>query len=140
MKEEAILLSQERTLYDTALSAFSRIAAMSSATSMDDEALLYTGPVAGLLRPFCLERVGKVFSRAATEPMDNGLLDNTLTTGGPYSWRHTLVPIRDGDPLTELADTGQYSEGIYAGEGKQAKVARERLKAEELQNQRTPPK
>lgn len=124
-----VTLPQARTIYDTALSEFSRIAVTSTATGADDEAFLYSGPIDGLTRPFCLDRVGRVFSRARIDEMDNGQLDNTLITGGGYNCRHTWVPVPGGDPLEDLADSGEFVDPVYAEEHAEAGAARERLKA-----------
>lgn len=127
--ELEISLPQARTIYDTALSEFSRVAVTSTATGQADEAFLYSGPIDGLTREFCLERVGKVYSRAAIDAMDNGQLDNTLITGGGYNCRHTWLPIAPDDPLEKLADTGRYIDDEYEADRAEADVLRAKLKA-----------
>jgi hypothetical protein len=124
-----VSLPQARTIYDTALGEFSRIAVTSTSTGEATEAFLYSGPIDGLTRPFCLERVGKVYVRADIEQMDNGQLDNTLITGGGYNCRHTWLPVPPDDPLEALAGTGRYADEAYAQDVQEAEAARARVKA-----------
>lgn len=124
-----LTLPQVRTIYDTALSEFSRIAVVSTTPGRADDAFLYEGPIDGLTRPFCVERVGKVFSRAAIDEMDNGQLDNTLITGGGYNCRHTWIPVAEGSELAPLADQDAYAGEWYAADVAEAEAARARLKA-----------
>ncbi len=124
-----LTLPQVRTIYDTALSEFSRIAVVSTTPGRPEDAFLYEGPIDGLTRPFCLERVGKVYSRAAIDAMDNGQLDNTLITAGGYNCRHTWVPVAEGSELAPLADQDTYAGEWYAADVAEAEAARARLKA-----------
>ena len=128
LAELELSLPQARTIYDTALSEFSRIAVTSTATGASDEAFLYSGPIDGLTRPFCLELVGKVYRRSEIDAMDNGQLDNTLITGGGYNCRHTWLPVPPGDDLEALAGTGDYADPSYAEDAQAAGAARVRLK------------
>jgi hypothetical protein len=127
--ELEISLPKARTIYDTSLSEFSRVAVTSTATGAADEAFLYSGPIDGLTRPFCLERVGRVFVRADIDEMDNGQLDNTLITGGGYNCRHTWLPVPEDTEFAALAGTGEFVDDAYAEDVTQAGAARERLKA-----------
>lgn len=97
-----------RTVYDTAVSTYSRQVDHLHATGQPDEAFLYVGPVDGKARPFCLDRVGKVYSRAQIDRMDNGQLPNVMVTGGGYNCRHAFkrVSVLD-DELQRLADTDE---------------------------------
>ena len=114
---------------ETAASVLSRIAITSSATGRDHETFLYSGPIDGRLRPFCLERVGRVFSRKAIDAMDNGRLPNVYLTCGGHRCRHTWLPIPHGDKYEELADTGQFVEPGYAEDVARVPEARSRLRA-----------
>jgi hypothetical protein len=129
LQELELTLPQVRTIYDTALSEFSRIAVTSTATGAADEAFLYDGPIDALMRPFCAERVGKVYSRAEIDAMDNGQLDNTLITGGGYNCRHTWIPLDAENAMAATADTGEYADPQYAEDVAAAQAARERMKA-----------
>jgi hypothetical protein len=128
--ELEISLPQAKTIYDTALSEFSRVAVTSTATGDPDEAFLYSGPIDGLTRPFCLERVGKVYTRDEIDQMDNGQLDNTLITGGGYNCRHIWAPVPADQDVGELANTGKYTDDQYEDDVRAAVEARARLKAD----------
>jgi hypothetical protein len=113
----------------TAAGVLRRIAVTSSATGRDHETFLYSGPIDGRSRPFCLERVGRVFSRKAIDAMDNGQLPNAYLTCGGHQCRHTWLPIPHGDRYEGLADTGQLVEPGYAEDVARAPEARARLRA-----------
>lgn len=99
---------QARTIYDTAVTVYSRQLDLMGASGAADELFFFAGPVDEVLRPFCRARVGKVFTRAAIEAMDNGQLPDVLLTGGGYNCRHTFkrVSVLD-DELRALAESGQ---------------------------------
>lgn len=99
---------QARTIYDTAVSTFSRQIEQLNADGTDDELFVYVGPFDEKNREFCEERVGRVFTRADIDEMDNGQLPDVFITGGGYNCRHTWkrVSILD-DELRELAKTGE---------------------------------
>lgn len=101
-------LPRARTLYDTAVSTFSRQVGLLHVTGEADELFYYAGPLDSVTRPFCLERVGKVFSRAEIDQMDNGQLPNVLVTGGGYNCRHAFkrVSVLD-EELIHLHETGE---------------------------------
>lgn len=130
LEQLELSLPQARTIYDTALSEFSRIAVTSTATGQPDEAFLYNGPIDALMRPFCAERVGQVFTRRAIDQMDNGQLPNTLITGGGYNCRHTWIPVPTDDPLAALADQGVYADEVFKADVEEAAAQRARMKAE----------
>lgn len=99
---------QARTLYDTALSIFSRQIDQLHATGEPDELFYYAGPIDAKTRPFCRQRVGKVLTRQALETADNGQLPNPLLTGGGFNCRHQpkRVSVLD-DELRALFESGQ---------------------------------
>lgn len=95
-----------RTLYDTAISIYSREVDQLHATGEPDELFYYAGPLDTKTRPFCRERVGKVFTRTELEEADNGQLPNPLLTGGGYNCRHQPKRVSKLDAeLQELAGT-----------------------------------
>lgn len=100
-------LPRARTLYDTSVSTFSRQVNLLHATGDPDELFYYAGPVDSITRKFCIERVGKVFTRAEIDEMDNGQLPDVLITGGGYNCRHTfkVVSVLD-EELQQLHETG----------------------------------
>lgn len=95
-----------RTVYDTAVSTYGRQVDQLQSSGRPDEAFLYVGPVDGKARPFCLDHVGKVFTRTQIDAMDNGQLPNVLLTGGGYNCRHAFkrVSILD-DELQAMVGT-----------------------------------
>lgn len=99
-------LSQARvgTLYDTAVSIFGRQVEALAAGNADETRFLYVGPVDEVTREFCLERVGKVFTRAEIEDMDNGQLSNVFLTGGGYNCRHVFMEVSQFSELQDLGD------------------------------------
>lgn len=97
-----------RTFYDTAISIYSRQVGQLNATGEPGELFYYAGPLDTKTRKFCLERVGKVFTREALETADNGQLPNPLLTGGGYNCRHQPKRVSKLDAeLQELAKTGE---------------------------------
>lgn len=81
---------QARTVYDTAVSTYPRAVAALNATGADDELWLYVGPVDSVTREFCLAHVGKVYTRAEIDELDNetkSLPDPFLNCGG-WNCRH----------------------------------------------------
>jgi hypothetical protein len=98
---------QARTIYDTAVSTFSRQIEQLQADGTDDELFVYVGPFDEKNRTFCEHRVGRVYERQAIDAMDNGQLPDVFITGGGYNCRHTWkrVSVLD-DELRALAKTG----------------------------------
>ena len=99
---------QARTVYDTAVSTFSRQVGQLGTTGAPDEAFLYVGPDDEKTRPFCEDRVDKVYSRAAIDAMDNGQLPNVMLTAGGFNCRHAWKRVSPLDTeLVALTDTEQ---------------------------------
>jgi hypothetical protein len=97
-----------RTLYDTAVSVYSRqVESLTSDAENPDALYLYTGPVDGLMRPFCREQAGKVYRRADIDDLDNGQLPNTFLTAGGYNCRHGWTALGRFSELRDLAGTGE---------------------------------
>lgn len=112
-----------QTLFDTQTSIYGRqIEAVATENLGPNQAFLYTGPVDGRTRDWCLDRVGKVYTRAEIERMDNGQLPNPFLTGGGYNCRHSFLAVAS-DELTALANTGQRA-ARYAGRIEQARALR----------------
>jgi hypothetical protein len=98
-------LYQARTLYDTTVSIFGR--QLELLKSKPDDVFAYMGPLDRKTRPFCYERVGKVFTLDEIDTMDNGQLPNTFLTAGGYNCRHRFIAISKFSELRELVGTGQ---------------------------------
>lgn len=96
-----------RTLYDTTVSVFSRQVEVLGASESPDTLFAYLGPADQVMRPFCRERVGKVYTRAEIDDMDNGQLPNVLTTGGGYNCRHSWVELAPESEWAPLAESGE---------------------------------
>jgi hypothetical protein len=63
---------QARTLYDTALSIYSRQVDQLHTTGEPDELFYYAGPLDRRPGPFCRARVGKVFTRSNSKTPTTG--------------------------------------------------------------------
>jgi len=99
--------SRARTLYDTAVSVFTRQVEAMKSSGEADEPFVYVGPVDGVMRPFCRARVGKVYTRAAIDAMDNKQLPNVFLTGGGFNCRHTWHAVSKFSTLRDLVGTDQ---------------------------------
>jgi hypothetical protein len=83
-----------QTLFDTQVSIYGRqLQAMSTEDLGPEQAYMYVGPADGRTRDWCLERYGKVYTRAEIEAMDNNQLPNPFITGGGYNCRHSFLPV-----------------------------------------------
>jgi hypothetical protein len=98
---------QIRTLYDTSVSIYGREVERLQADEDPDARFAYLGPVDALMREFCAERVGKVYTRAEIEAMDNHQLPNVLLTGGGYNCRHGWTALSRYSELQDLQGTGE---------------------------------
>lgn len=97
--------SHIRTLYDTSLSIFGRQVEALQAGDEPDTVFLYVGPVDEKTRDFCLERVGKVFTRSEIDAMDNGQLNDVFLTGGGYNCRHVFHEVSKFSELQDYIGT-----------------------------------
>lgn len=95
------------TLYDTAVSVFTRQVQAIHAPEGSDALFLYAGPADVRLRPFCRERVGKVYSRREIDGWDNGQLPNPFVTLGGYNCRHALMAVPNDSSLAALHGSDQ---------------------------------
>jgi hypothetical protein len=97
---------------DTTLLEYSQFLVGSSHPNAS--AYLYSGPIDARCRPFCLDKVGKVWSRKLIDQFDNRITPNTFLTRGGYNCRHLWRPVTDR-ALVALVDTGKYvSEDVRA--------------------------
>jgi hypothetical protein len=96
-----------QTLFDTQVSIYGRqVEALATADLEADQPYLYAGPVDLKTRTWCLERVGKVYTRAEIDAMDNGSLPDAFLTGGGYNCRHSFLAV-ESDDARGLLGTGQ---------------------------------
>lgn len=93
--------SRAATAVDTAGMGLARLTVTisqqqaSQETGRGDALFLYTGPRGSILRPFCAEHLGKVFTLAELDALDNGPGQPkpvSVYLGG-YNCRHRLAPI-----------------------------------------------
>lgn len=101
-----------QTLFDTQVSIFGRqVEAIATAGADADQPFWYVGPVDLKTRAWCLERVGKVYTRDVIEAMDNHQLPNPFITGGGYSCRHSFLAVQ-GQEFHDLANTGRRADSF----------------------------
>lgn len=95
-----------RTLFDTQVSIYGRqVEDLATEDLGPQQPFLYAGPIDDLTRPWCLERVGKVFTRAEIEAMDNGQMPNPMVTGGGWNCRHSFMAV-ESQAMRDLVGTG----------------------------------
>lgn len=95
------------TLYDTTISIYGRQVEALQAGPDPEATFLYLGPDDEKTRPFCRHHVGKVYTRAAIDKMDNKQLDNPFLTGGGFNCRHQFMEVSKLSELHDLADMNQ---------------------------------
>ncbi len=105
--------AQAQTLFDTQVSIVGRQIVADAPTESDQQAYMYVGPVDGVVRSWCLDRIGTVYTQDRIEAMDNGQLPNPFLTGGGYNCRHSWMAVSDPD-LKAIANTGQRAPGFEA--------------------------
>ncbi len=98
---------QIRTLYDTSISVVARQAELLNVPTEDDSPFVYTGPDDDKVRPFCRQHLGKVYTKATIDQMDNGQILNVFLTAGGYNCRHAFTAVSKFSTLAPLADTGE---------------------------------
>lgn len=98
-------LSEARTLYDTTVNVFGR--QVEAMKAQPDDVFAFLGPADVKMRPFCRSRVGKVFTRAEIDSMDNGQLPNVFLTGGGFNCRHQFIAVSQLSELRALVGTDQ---------------------------------
>lgn len=106
--------SSIRTLFDTAVSMYGRqVEAVATEALGPGQPFLYAGPIDDVTRDWCLQRVGKVFTRAEIDAMDNGQLPDVFVSGGGWNCRHSFLAV-ESQALRSLAGTGERVEPIAA--------------------------
>jgi hypothetical protein len=80
----------------------------------DGQLYAYVGPVDAIIRPFCLEHIGRVYTKAEIDALDNGQLPNPFLTGGGYNCRHLWAPIGQFDAAADLHGTDGRIEEVAA--------------------------
>jgi hypothetical protein len=96
-----------RGLYDTQIAVLGRqVEAIKTEDLGSSQPFLYVGPLDLKTRDFCIERVGKVFTRAEIDEMDNGQMGETFLTGGGYNCRHSWIAVESRE-LRGMVGTGE---------------------------------
>jgi len=72
----------------TAHMQFSRSVQASQAEKYGIKQFIYLGPIDDITRKFCIQHVGKIYSREEIEGMDNGQTGNVFLDGGGWNCRH----------------------------------------------------
>ena len=62
---------------------------------------LYVGPVDSKIRPFCLARVGDIFTVEEIRKMNNGQIPDVLINGGGYNCRHRWIAVDNKFSVSE---------------------------------------
>lgn len=99
--------STARRLYDTTVNIFSRQVEAMKTTGEADEPFAYMGPVDEKTRPFCMERVGKVYTRAQIDAMDNGQIPGVFLAAGGWNCRHQWLAVSRFGDAAKLVNTDQ---------------------------------
>lgn len=97
--------SRIRTIYDTSVSIFGRQVEAIQAGDDPDTVFAFMGPVDDKTREFCLDHVGRVYTRAEIDDLDNGQLDNVFLTGGGFNCRHVWHEVLAFSELHDLKGT-----------------------------------
>jgi hypothetical protein len=105
-------MAEVGTLYDTTVSVFGR--QIEAIKSTDTQLYLFAGPSDKKTRPFCRDHVGKVYTRAELDALDNGQTGSTFLTMGGYNCRHHPVAISRFSELAALHGTGERAPEIQA--------------------------
>jgi hypothetical protein len=95
---------QIQTLYDTGVSIVGRQVEALQAGADPETRFAFMGPVDAKTRDWCLEHVGRVYTRDEIDQMDNGQIDNVFLTGGGYNCRHTWIEIAKSSELYNLGN------------------------------------
>jgi hypothetical protein len=103
--------AQVQTLFDTQVSVVGRQIVADDRARDPAQAYLYVGPIDGVVREWCLDHLGKVYTRDRIEAMDNGQLPNPFLTAGGYNCRHSWLSVSEPE-LIALANTGERAPGF----------------------------
>ena len=113
-------VGRQLTEVKTAISQYGRsINAMAgSAAGLNN--YLYTGPMDGLTRPFCIPLVNKVVTEEQMNQLNNGQGLAVKTSGGGYNCRHSWSPVSEGFIISANLDRAKRSD-ILAANSRKAK-------------------
>jgi hypothetical protein len=113
-------------LFDTELTIFGRqVEALKTEDLGPSQPFMYSGPVDTKTRDWCMEHVGKIYTREAIDGLSNGQLPNVFLTGGGWNCRHVWMAV-ESQALKDLAGTGQRAEGFDADVARVEALKKER--------------
>ena len=104
--------ARTQTLYDTAVSIYGRQVEAEQAGDDPSTTFVYMGPVDAKTRDFCLRHVGKVYTRAEIDQLDNGQLSNVFLAGGGYNCRHVFQEISKFSELYQSREADEIREAV----------------------------
>lgn len=97
--------SKAATMADTGIAAFDREVTISTSEAAGVEWFLYDGPLDQLTRPYCDARVGKRFTLASLDAVDNDTGPNPPSRYcGGWNCRHRLTPLLDPDEIASYPE------------------------------------
>jgi len=83
-----------KTYAHDAIMEFDRSVHILAGNNFKAEHFMYVGPLDNVTRPFCQQRVGKVFTKESI-PAENDMGFDAWTTCGGYNCRHAWLPVSD---------------------------------------------
>jgi hypothetical protein len=104
--------NEARTLFETGAGEFAQTMTLLKGGTEARRVYLYSGPIDSRIRLFCLDVVGRVWSRSRIDKMDNRQLPNSFLTRGGYNCRHQWRDVTAIPDLARLADTKQYVDSV----------------------------
>ena len=93
---------RQLTEIKTQVSEYGRSITATAAAAADLDLYLYTGPVDGIVRPFCKQLVNLVVDEKQMSQLNNGQGRPVKTSCGGYNCRHSWSPVTAG--FVEAAD------------------------------------
>lgn len=88
-----LLTRYTKTYAHDAIMGLDRSLNLAAGNNIEAEQYLYMGPADKATRPFCIDRVGKMFTVKEINGMDNGMGLDVWLNGGGWNCRHSWVPV-----------------------------------------------
>ena len=113
-------VGRQLTEVKTTISQYGRSINAAAAAAYVLKNYLYTGPMDGLTRPFCIPLVNKVVTEKQMTRLNNGQGLAVKTSGGGYNCRHSWSPVSEGFIISADLDRATQAD-ILAANSKRAK-------------------
>jgi len=113
-------VGRQLTEVKTSISQYGRSINAAAAAAAGLKNYLYTGPMDGLTRPFCIPLVNKVVTEKQMTRLNNGQGLAVKTSGGGYNCRHSWSPVSEGFIISADLDRATQAD-ILAANSKRAK-------------------